>query len=363
MLQCFLSFCRVTAKNVAVNATAPLHFAWPVNAKCGRKWEDIMLGRWLLTMAVVLVALWPNPGAAQSWPSKPVKIVAPFAPGGSSDTLARIIADHLSKRFNRQFFVENRGGGGGVIGSQAVATAEPDGHTLGMTSIGSHVIAPSTNPKAGYDPVRNFTHISYLGGPPIVMLVHPSVPARTFAEFRAVAKANQPYSYMSPGPGTLGQLLAELWGQREGIKLSHIAYRGSGQAIGDVVAGHVKMGSITWIAALGAMRGKTVVPLAVSSASRMAEFKAVPTFKEIGLPELTASTWFGLGGPAKIPADIVGAVNKAVEEILNLADVRKRLDAQGVELVRMSPVEMTKFVASENAKWGPIARGVAKGAK
>ncbi len=320
-----------------------------------------MRGRWLLAVAWLLV-FGPTPGVAQTWPAKPVRIIAPFAPGGSSDTLARIIADHLSKRFNRQFFVENRGGGGGVVGSQAVAAAEPDGYTLAMTSIGSHVIAPSTNPKAGYDPVRDFTHISYLGGPPIVMLVHPSVEAKTFADFRAVAKANQPYAYMSPGPGTLGQLLAELWGQREGIKLSHIAYRGSGQAIGDVIAGHVKMGSITWIAALGAMRGKTVMPLAVSSANRMAEFGNVPTFKEIGLPELTASTWFGIGGPAKIPTDIVATLNRAVDEILNTADVRKRLDAEGVELLRMSPDEMTKFVASENTKWGPIARSAAKSA-
>ena len=320
-----------------------------------------MRGRWLLAVAWLLV-FGPTPGVAQTWPAKPVRIIAPFAPGGSSDTLARIIADHLRKRFNRQFFVENRGGGGGVVGSQAVAAAEPDGYTLAMTSIGSHVIAPSTNPKAGYDPVRDFTHISYLGGPPIVMLVHPSVEAKTFADFRAVAKANQPYAYMSPGPGTLGQLLAELWGQREGIKLSHIAYRGSGQAIGDVIAGHVKMGSITWIAALGAMRGKTVMPLAVSSANRMAEFGNVPTFKEIGLPELTASTWFGIGGPAKIPTDIVATLNRAVDEILNTADVRNRLDAEGVELLRMSPDEMTKFVASENTKWGPIARSAAKSA-
>jgi tripartite-type tricarboxylate transporter receptor subunit TctC len=292
----------------------------------------------------------------QPWPAKPVKIISPFAPGGSSDTLARMLADQLSRKFNRQFFVENRGGSGGLIGSAALAAAEPDGYTLGITSIGSHVIAPSTNANAGFDPVRDFTHIAYLGGPPIVMLVHPSLGAKSLAEFRTAAKASQPFAYLSPGPGTLGQLLAELWGQRDDVKLSHIAYKGSGQAINDVIAGHVKMGSITWIGALGAMRGGLVTPLAVSSVERMPEFPDVPTFKELNYPELVASTWFGFAGPAKLPSDMVQNLNLAVEEILHLPEVRARLDTEGVELQRMSPEALTKFITSENAKWGPIAR-------
>jgi tripartite-type tricarboxylate transporter receptor subunit TctC len=295
---------------------------------------------------------------AQTWPAKPVKIISPFAPGGSSDTLARILADQLSKKFNQQFFVENRGGSGGLIGSAALAAAEPDGYTLGITSIGSHVIAPSTNANAGFDPVRDFSHIAYLGGPPIVVLVHPSLGAKSFADFRAAAKANQPFAYLSPGPGTLGQLLAELWGQRDGVKLSHIAYKGSGQAINDVIAGHVKMGSITWIGALGAMRGGLVAPLAVSSVERMPEFREVRTFKELGYPELVASTWFGFAGPARLPPDMIANLNRAVDEILNLPEVRTRFDTEGVELQRMSPDALTKFVASENAKWGPVARAV-----
>src|SRR5215213_3321912 len=292
----------------------------------------------------------------QTWPAKPVKIISPFAPGGSSDTLARILADQLSKKFNQQFFVENRGGSGGLIGSAAVAAAEPDGYTLGITSIGSHVIAPSTNANAGFDPVRDFSQVAYLGGPPIVVLVHPSLGAKSIADFRTAAKANQPFAYLSPGPGTLGQLLAELWGQRDDVKLSHIAYKGSGQAINDVIAGHVKMGSITWIGALGAMRGGLVTPLAVSSVDRMPEFPDVPTFKELGHAELVASTWFGFAGPAKLPNEMVQSLNRAVEEILNLPEVRARLDLEGVELQRMSPETLTNFIATENAKWGPIAR-------
>lgn len=305
---------------------------------------------------IVALCLSDAPAEAQTWPTKPVKIISPFAPGGSSDTLARILADQLSRKFGRQFFVENRGGSGGLIGSAAIAAAEPDGYTLGITSIGSHVIAPATNANAGFDPVRDFSHIAYLGGPPIVMLVHPSLGAKSFADFRTAAKANQPFPYLSPGPGTLGQLLADLWGQHDDVKLSRIAYKGSGQAINDVIAGHVKMGSITWIGALGAMQGGLVTPLAVSSVERMPEFLDVPTFKELDYPELVASTWFGFAGPAKLPSDLVQNLNRTVDEILNLPEVRARLDLEGVELQRMSPETLTNFIASENAKWGPIAR-------
>ena len=317
-----------------------------------------MLKIFRMMAGCVLAALCASTGQgeAQTWPAKPVKIISPFAPGGSSDTLGRILADQLSRKFNRQFFVENRGGSGGLIGSAAIAAAEPDGYTLGITSIGSHVIAPSTNANAGFDPVRDFAHIAYLGGPPIVIVVHPSLGTKSFADFRTAAKANQPFVYLSPGPGTLGQLLAELWGQRDDVKLSHVAYKGSGQAINDVIAGHVKMGSITWIGALGAMRGGLVTPLAVSSVERMPEFPDVPTLKELGYPELVASTWFGFAGPAKLPSDMVQNLNHAIEEILSLPEVRARLDVEGVELQRMSPEALTKFVASENAKWGPIAR-------
>jgi tripartite-type tricarboxylate transporter receptor subunit TctC len=314
----------------------------------------------LITTCILVAVCVSDRGEAQTWPAKPVKIISPFAPGGSSDTLGRILADQLSRKFNRQFFVENRGGSGGLIGSAAIAAAEPDGYTLGITSIGSHVIAPSTNANAGFDPVRDFAHIAYLGGPPIVIVVHPSLGVRSFADLRTAAKASQPFVYLSPGPGTLGQLLAELWGQRDDVKLSHVAYKGSGQAINDVIAGHVKMGSITWIGALGAMRGGLVTPLAVSSVERMPEFPDVPTLKELGYPELVASTWFGFAGPAKLPLDMVQNLNVAIAEILSLPEVRARLDVEGVELQRMSPEALAKFVASENAKWGPIARAAGR---
>ena len=160
--------------------------------------------RMIAGCVLVAPSLSGTPGEAQTWPTKSVKIISPFAPGGSSDTLARIIADQLSKKFNQQFFVENRGGSGGLIGSAALAAAEPDGYTLGITSIGSHVIAPSTNANAGFDPVRSFSHIAYLGGPPIVVLVHPSLGAKSFADFSAAAKANQPFAYLSPGPARSG---------------------------------------------------------------------------------------------------------------------------------------------------------------
>ena len=201
---------------------------------------------------------------AQAWPNKPVKIIAPFAAGGAADTLGRIIADQLSISFKQQFFVENRGGAGGLLGAQAGAAAEPDGYTLVISSIASNVVSPAFHANAGYDGLRDFTHIAYLGGPPVVLIVHPSLGVKTYKEFLEVARASkEPMSYISPGTGSHGFVVGEYLARQEGFKLSHIPYKGAGPALTDLVAGHVKLGFMTFSSAAEQVRAGKVLALAI----------------------------------------------------------------------------------------------------
>src|SRR5262245_10311821 len=269
------------------------------------------------------------PAKGQDWPSRPVRIVAPFAAGGSADTLGRIVAERLSESLKQNFFVENRGGAGGLIGSAQVASADPDGYTFVISGIASHVIAPVTNPNTGFDPIKSFSHVAYLGGPPIVLVAHPSLGVRTLKDLVAKAKSSgEARGYVSPGAGTLGNLVAEYWARREGIRLEHIPYKGAAQAVTDLVAGHVKLGSMTWTTAHAQIRAKNVIPIAVSSARRIPDFPDVPTFKELGYDDLVATTWFSFSGPADIPKDIVSKANQEIIAALDTPEVRKKLDQE-----------------------------------
>ena len=301
------------------------------------------------------------PVSAQDWPTRPVRIVAPFAAGGSADTLGRIVAERLSESLRQNFFVENRGGAGGLIGAAQVANAEPDGYTFVISGIASHVIAPVTNPNPGFDPINGLTHIAYIGGPPVVAIMHPSLGVRSLKDFIATAKRSKDArDYVSPGPGTLGNLVAEYWARKENIKLEHIPYKGAAQAITDLIAGHVKVGSMTWTTAHAQIRAKTVVPLAVSSAQRIPDFPDVPTFKELGYGDLIATTWFAFSGPADLPKDIVRKLNQEIVKALDTPEVRKKLDQEAIETDKMSPEAFTRFVETEIGRWGPIAKQVVK---
>ena len=317
-----------------------------------------MMRRWILPFMIAL-CLAAGVAAAQDWPAKPVRIISPFPPGGGSDTLARILGKELSDKFGKQFFVENKPGAGGLVGSALAAKTEPDGYTFVITSVASHVIAPATNPNAGFDPMRSFVHVAYIGGPPTIVIAHPALGVRTFRDLVALLKgSSQATDYVSPGPGTLGNLLAELWAQKEGVRLQHISYKGAGQAVGDLVAGHVRLGFMTLTAALGHVRAGTVVPLAISSANRLAEFPQLPTLKELGYPDLVATTWFGLAAPAGVPASIVQRMNQEITRAIDTPAVRKRFETEEIETEKMSPEELTRFIERETEKWAPIAKNV-----
>jgi tripartite-type tricarboxylate transporter receptor subunit TctC len=307
--------------------------------------------------AILAIGLSGTPANAQDWPRKPVRIVSPFAAGGSSDTMGRIVAENLSQRMHQQFYIENRGGAGGLIGSAAVANSPPDGNTFLISSIGTHVIAPATSANPGYDPIGSFTHVALVGGPPTVIAVNPALGVRSLKELLALLKGRaEALPYVSPGPGTIGNLIAEYWAEKESVKLAHVAYKGAGQAITDLVAGHVQMGSMTWTAALGQLQAKTIIPLAVSSTRRMPEFAEVPTLKELGYPDLAVTTWFGFAAPAGLPATITLRMNEEIGNALDAASVRDRLLAEGFELEKMSPAQLTAFVRAGLDKWGPLAK-------
>ncbi|MEA2939031.1 MAG: hypothetical protein QOC56_2535 [Alphaproteobacteria bacterium] len=306
-----------------------------------------------------LVCLAVGSAQAQNWPAKPVRIIAPFAPGGAADTLGRIIAEQLSTAFKQQFYVENRGGAGGIIGAQAGASAEPDGYTLVVSSIASNVISPVFNANVGYDGIKDFTHIAYLGGPPSVMVVHPSLGVKTYKEFVALARASkEPVSYISPGTGSNGFLVAEYVAQHENYKLSHIPYKGAGPALTDLIAGHVKMGTITFSTAAEQIRSGKIIPLAVSTEKRIPNFPEIATLREVG-QDLVAATWFSLSGPAKLPRDIVQALSRETLKAMQSELVQKRLALDAIETRLMSPEEFTRFVESETARWAPLAKSLA----
>jgi tripartite-type tricarboxylate transporter receptor subunit TctC len=298
-------------------------------------------------------------GYAQAWPARPVKFIAPFAAGGTSDTLGRIAAEHLRARLHQQFYVENRVGAGGMIGSREVAVAEPDGYTFVISGIASHVIAPAFSRSPPYDGLRDFTHVAYLGGPPVVLVVHPSLGVRSFKDFLDLARRSpEGLNYVSSGVGTHGFLFAEDMARREHFKLIHVPYKGSNPAVLDLIAGHVKIGAMAWSSAVEQIRAGNLQALGVSSQNRLAGFSNVPTFRELGYPDLVAATWFSLSGPARLPSEISHRLNAAVVEVMQEPDVQKQLAQDGIESKSLSPEDFTKFVESETARWAPVAKAI-----
>jgi tripartite-type tricarboxylate transporter receptor subunit TctC len=294
---------------------------------------------------------------AEDWPAKPVRIIVPFAPGGTADTLGRLVAQRLSEDYKQSFVIENRGGAGGVIGSELVAKAAPDGYTLLVSGVASHCIAPALARIFPFDPLKDFTHIALFGGPPGVLAVNPELPVHNLAEFIAYAKANPgKLAYGSPGNGTQGQLVAEHFKQLTGVAMLHIPYKGASLAMADLIAGHVQVTSTTLSTASGQIRAGRARALAVTSAARVADFPDLPTFTELGYPGLTASIWFSLSGPAGLPQDIVQSLNSEVRRALHRPELLERLRPEGIEPGDLDARHFTDFVEAELKHWGEVVR-------
>ena len=314
----------------------------------------------LMAAALAVVCCAPIEGLTADWPSRPIRIIAPSTPGGAADMFGRLLCDHFAETFHERCFVENRAGAGGLIGTAATAQAAPDGYTLTTSSTAYHVIAPAVSPNPGFDPMKDFTHIAYIGGPPNVFVVNPALGVRSLKELVDLGRRGAAIDYVSPGAGTLGSLLMESFAQKAGIKLQQIMTKGASQALMDLVSGNVNVGTMTWTSALGQIRAGKVIPIAVSSSGRLAEFPDLATFKDQGYEALTAVSWFALSGPAGLPADITQRLNQAVADMLANPEVRKRMARDAIETKVMSSEEFTRFVAGEIDKWAPVAKRVMK---
>jgi tripartite-type tricarboxylate transporter receptor subunit TctC len=294
------------------------------------------------------------------WPNKPVRVIVPYVAGGAADTIGRVFADALSQSLGQQFYIENHGGGGGLIGDEMVARSAPDGYTLIVSGMPSHVLGPAMSPsKVNIDPMRDFTHIGFLGGTPNALVVHPSLGVKTFKEFLARAKsASEPFQYVSPGLGSVGNMVGEYLASQAGIKLSHITYRGGGAAIQDLIAGHVKVGSMTWSTTREHIRAGTLIALAISSETRLPDAPDLPTMKELGYPNLVTTTWFSISGPAGIPKDIVEKLNREIVKALDNPRVKKQIEQESVQTKPMTAAEFTQFMQSEIDKWVPVVNKI-----
>ena len=312
--------------------------------------------RSVITLVLAILAAPVYSASALDWPARPVRIVAPFAPGGSADTLGRIVAEKLSVKFKQNFVVDNRAGAGGVVGSDLVANSAPDGYTLVVSGIASHAIAPAMS-RVPFDPVKSFTHIALFGGPPIIAVVHPGVEAKTLAQFVALSKSTpQGISYGSPGLGTNGHLVAELFRMRSGANLVHVPYKGAALAMVDLAGAHIPSSFNTLSTAAVHVKSGRARALAHSAARRVSAFPDVPTFFESGYKDLIATTWFSLSGPAGVPQSIVKQLNAAVREALAAPELRERLAAEGIEPNDLDASGFTRFVGAEVARWAPIAK-------
>ncbi len=304
------------------------------------------------------LATWAQP-ATTDWPQKPVKIVVPFAAGGSSDTLGRGIALQLQNALKQSFVIDNRGGGGGTIGSAQVSKAPPDGYTLVVSGIASHVIALAEN-KA-FDPIADFSHIALLGGPPLILVAHPSFPANNLQEFVAYAqKAKDGLSWGSSGQGTHAQLIGEVFAKQAKYKHTHVGYKGAGPAINDLLGNQIPVAFVTFTAANAFVNSGKLKAFAVTSTRRMPDMPNVPTFSEAGYPDLVATTWFGVSGPPGMPPAMVERINAEIRKGLKTDGMQKMMAQEGIQSQDWDAATFTRFMRSETDRWIPLVQSVQK---
>ena len=308
-------------------------------------------------LAIALVAaLWVATHAhADDWPSRPVKIVVAFAPGGSADQFGRLMAAELATAFKQQFFVENRPGNSGTIGSAQVARAEADGYTLLIGGSGPHLTQPAINPNVGYDPLKDFTHIAMIGADSYAWAANPALGVKSIAELVALAKSRKnPVTSSSPGPGSLGHLLIEQFKRKASIDIQHVPAPNSG--VTDVLGNHISM-TLTAMMTVGEqVKAGQLLALAVTSTERNPVFKGIPTFAEQGYPDVRGDTWFWLCGPKGLAPDVVGKLSSATRRIVQSPKVQEHFNKLALLSKDLDVVGVQEFIAAEYAFWAPLAR-------
>ena len=315
--------------------------------------------RFRLVAGAVLTALAASlsvPVAAQTYPGKPVRLIVPFAPGGFTDVVARILGQRLSVSLGQQFVIENKAGAGSTIGTDFVAKAAPDGYTLVMVST-THVISPWIYKNMPYDPIKGFVPVTKLVDSPYVLLVNPKVPARNVQEFIALAKASpDTIRYASSGNGSSQHLMGGLFASLTGTKLQHVPYRGSSGAATDLVAGVVESSFAGVPNALAQVPAGRLRALAVTTAKRIPQLPDVPTLQEAGVPGYEASVWLALLAPAGTPRDIVNRLNAEVAKLMESGETRKALYEAGVEVSLSTPDALGEYMVKEMERWGKVVK-------
>jgi tripartite-type tricarboxylate transporter receptor subunit TctC len=303
------------------------------------------------TLAMTTEAAW-----AQAYPSRPVKIVVPFAAGGSTDVVARLVAQGMTRAMGQQVIVENRAGGGGIIGSDAVAKAEPDGYTILAATVSTHAINPALYARLPFDVQQDFAPVTHLVNVPNVLVVHPSVPSK-MADFKTWVAANAAKtSYASPGNGSIGHLQSHWFATLMKVDIAHVPYRGAGPAMQDLIGGQVQLMVDNVPTSLGHIRSGAVKALLVSSEQRIPQLPDVPAAPEVGLADFIGYSWVALLAPAKTPAAVVAKINQAAVEALADPALKDRLSDLSATVVAGGSEAAAKLLAGEQAKWAPIVK-------
>lgn len=313
-------------------------------------------GFMLVTLAAAIVAGWTVPALSQqTYPSRPIRIISPFAAGGGNDLLCRTVAAKLTENLKQQVIVENRTGANGIIGTEAAARAVPDGYTIVLIPSG-HAVNASIRSKLPYDSIRDFTTISMVGSSPLVLAVHPSVPVKNVKELIAFAKSRPgQLSYVSAGIGSSGHLGGALFDVLAGTKMVHVPYKGMSLALTDLISGQVTMAFATSLSVVPHVQTGRLRALGTTGAQRSPALPDLPTVAAT-LPGYEASLWYGFVGPARLPADIVRRLNTEIVAILNLSEVRERFSGQGIDIQSSTPEEFARLLGADMVRWAKVVQ-------
>jgi tripartite-type tricarboxylate transporter receptor subunit TctC len=308
-------------------------------------------------LAQTAAAQGPSASSGQAYPSKPIRLIVPFAAGGGNDNVARLVGKRLADGLGQPVIVDNRPGAGGVVGAELAARAAPDGYTLFLGGVGSHAINPNLIKDLPYDPVRDFAPVELLAQAPLVLVVHPSVPARDIAEFIAYARNNPgKLNFASNGNGSSSQLAAVMFDSMAGVDMVHVPYKGLSPALADLLSGQVQVMFSSVVAILPHIKAGKLRGLAVTGAKRLPSLPDLPTIAESGFPGYEASSWYGILAPAGTPPDIVARLNAELSKALEQPEVKTSLRAEGAEPVGGSPEQFAAHIRSEKERLGKLIR-------
>jgi tripartite-type tricarboxylate transporter receptor subunit TctC len=326
----------------------------------GAFWHNGEMMKVARTFCGCALALFASAAPAQDYPHKPIRLVAPFSPGGATDVLARIVGQKLNERLGQPVVIENRVGAGGNIGAELIAKAAPDGYALLMGGV-PHAIGASLytqlSAKLGYDLVKDLAAVAEVASFPSMIVLHPSLPVKSIKELIALAKARPgQLNFGSAGNGSPNHLALELFDTMAGVKMMHIPYKGAGQVVGELIAGQLQLASMGLPVAMPHLQSGKLRAIAVTSAARSPLLADIPTVAEAGLPGFDVTSWYGVFGPAALPRDIVARLNSEIGAAINAPELKERLAALGAEPSRKTPEQFARYVRDEIVKWAKVVR-------